>query len=683
MADFGINYTQNREVSWLRFNERVLEQGGNKEVPLMERLKFVSIFLSNLDEFFMIRMGTLSSMKSLKIDRVDNKSGMTIKEEIAKVIEVTRPLYEKKDLIYMDLMSELREKGIFEVGFNELNPEEIKEVKTYFKSCVLPILSPQIIDKHHPFPHLHNKQLHYVGFVKMNKKKYFSLIPIPLGLQSLYFFKGNRTRYIRIENILVEFANLIFENGNILERGIVRATRNEDINFNDMDVDIEEYDQCSDDIDLRTEMRSLLHKRKRLAVVRLEYLNELSDELKTYLSTKLKLKNSFIFGSDTPLELKDINLLAKRCSSEFNEELFYPTFRQIQRDDLYVVGRVMDKVLNSDILLSFPYESIKPFLDLMKEASQDTETIAIKITIYRLSKQAKLVEYLCAAAENGIDVTVLIELRARFDESNNIRWSERLEEAGCNVIYGFEDYKVHSKICLISRRNGDEIQHITQIGTGNYNETTSKVYTDLTLITADKNIGLEAVEFFRNMGIGNLTGKYQHLMVGPYLLKSKILELMDEQIQLGKYGRIKLKVNGIADDEIIDKLNQASKAGVEVFLCVRGICCMLPDIKGETDNVIVHSVVGRFLEHSRVYAFGEGTNAKVYISSADLLFRNTNRRIEVAVPIYNAEIKERVMEILNLSLRDSINGRKMKKDGTFQRIIAEGEIVNSQSIMLE
>ncbi len=674
------NYTQNREISWLRFNERVLEQAGKKEIPLLERLKFISIFISNLDEFFMIRMGTLTNMKTLKVERPDTTVGISLKEEINQIIELTRPLYAKKDNIYAELMQELKENGICEVVWDQLSRKEKKDVKEYFKSYILPILSPQIIDKHHPFPHLHNKQLHYVGFVKMHKKKLFSLIPIPASVPDLYYLTGEGIRYIRIENIILEMASLIFTHGEIMESAIVRATRNEDINLNCTDLDMEDYYQYQIDTDIRKEMRELLHKRKRLAVVRVEHQGEISDELKSHLCNKLKLKSSFVFGSKTPLDLKEVNLLVRKYSIEFGTELLYQQLQHDDRQDLYIKKNITKMLTKKDALLCYPRDSVKPFLDLIKESSQDKKTLSIKITIYRLSSHPKLVEYLCNAAENGVDVTVLIELRARFDESNNIAWSERLEASGCSVIYGFEDYKVHSKICLITKRVGDEIQYITQIGTGNYNESTCRIYTDLSLITSDADIGKDAVEFFRNMGIGNLSGAYTHLLVGPFKLKKHILDLIDEQIKLGKDGLIKLKVNGLADNVIIEKLREASKAGVEIKLCVRGICCILPGVDKETDNLEINSVVGRYLEHSRIYCFGKNGSEKVFISSADLLHRNMDRRIEVAVPVIDGETKLQVIEILNLALQDNVNGRLMNRDGKFQLNPCKEGKVNSQLI---
>ena len=658
-----LSFTQNRELSWLRFNDRVLEEAMDATVPLLERLKFVSIFTSNLDEFFMIRVGSLFDLYHLTPDHEDLKSGMTPYQQLQAIYDSVRPLYQKRENCFFDIVRQLRVQGISYLSFNELSPEDIKFVKHYFKQSIAPILSPQIVDSHHPFPHLQNKVLHVAARLKYKGKETFGCVAVPSALPAVLYLPGNGVRFIRIVEIIQEYMDHLFPGYTCLERVQICITRNADISPQD--------DAVDDSGDFRELMQRMLGKRKRLAPVRLEVSSVISPELEAYLCHKISVEHHQIYMSKAPMDLSFAFELSGKLTEARRSILSYPGFTPQPLGSISSQERLLAHVQREDLLLSYPYESINPFLQLIREAANDPTVISIKITIYRLANKAKLVEYLCAAAENGKDVTVLIELRARFDEQHNIDWSERLEEAGCTVIYGFEEYKVHSKICLITRQDHGTIRYITQIGTGNYNEKTAGMYTDLSLITADPEIGQDANEFFKNMLIGNLNGTYHHLLVAPVSLKSTLLNLIDHEIAKGSEGRILLKLNSVTDVDLMEKLRDASCAGVQITMIVRGICCILPGIPNETENIKVISIVGRFLEHSRVYCFGSGADEKMYISSADFMTRNTQRRVEVACPIRNDKCKNKIRNILHLCLSDNIRARVLQSDGTYRHVIEE------------
>lgn len=669
------SYTQNRELSWLRFNERVLQEAQDASVPLLEQLKFVSIFTSNLDEFFMIRVGSLFDLVSIGNHAVDKKSGWTPQEQLNQIYEAVRPLYEKRDNVYREVETQLRLRGIYDLEIKGLTPDELEYVKTYFKNIVLPILSPQIVDTNHPFPHLQNKTIHIGALLKHKAKEVFGVIPIPGALPDVLFLPGSEVRYVRMEELLMNHVDKIFSMYTVLEKTPFCITRNADISPSD--------DDFEDSGDFRTIMRKLLHQRKRLAIVRLELAQDISFNFRDYLSEKFQIRAAQIFSSRSPLNLRYVDSLEARIPDATLPLLTYPPFTPQPCRDLSLSESILKQVSRQDVFLSYPYESIEPFLQMIREASRDPAVVSIKITIYRLARKAKLVEYLCAAAENGKDVTVLIELRARFDEQNNIDWSERLEEAGCKLIYGFEEYKVHSKICLITRKEKNSVKYITQVGTGNYNEKTAKAYTDISLITANHEIGADATAFFKNMAIGNLDASYQCLLIAPGGLKVSILALIDEEIRKGEYGRILIKINSLTDIAIIQKLQKASRAGVTVTLIVRGICCILPGVKGRTENITVISVVDRFLEHSRIYCFGKGSNEKIYLSSADFMTRNMERRVEIACPVYDEAVKGRIHRILDANLCDNQKARIMQPDGSYRKKPATDQQINGQQILIQ
>ena len=670
----NLDYTQNRELSWLRFNHRVLEEAQDESVPLMERMKFVAIFTSNLDEFFMIRVGSLYDMAAADNTKQDIRSGMTAEEQLAAIYRAVAPLYKERDKTYAEIKKQLHPYGVCGLGFKELEQQEKKYVKKYFKEQILPVLSPQIVDANHPFPHLLNKEIYVVANLKHGGKTMLGVVPVPQYISDVLFLPGHDIRYIRMEKVIMEYLELVFDRYQVSDKNYICVTRNADIAPND--------ELMADNEDFRFVMQETLHKRRRMAVVRLEAANPLGKEMEKFFCEKFHIAPECIFRTKMPMKLGFIFTIADKVPESMKKALTDPPFLP-QPSSMLSEGSVMEQVKKKDVLLSYPYESMEPFLQLIKEASTDPDVMTIRITIYRLAKKARLVEYLCAAAENGKEVTALIELRARFDEQNNIDWSERMEEAGCRVLYGFENYKVHSKICLITYRNKNEIRYITQIGTGNYNEKTAKMYTDYSLITSSQEIGEDAAVFFKNMSIGNLDGTYNHLIVSPTSLKQKVLQLMDEEIAKGRDGRILMKMNSLTDMDFIRKTAQASQAGVKIQLIVRGICCILPGIPGKTDNLQVTSIVGRFLEHPRVFVFGRGADAKVYIGSADMMTRNTENRVEVACPIYDETIRRRLIHDLKVMLSDNVKAREMTSDGTYRKKEAGEKAVNAQETFMK
>jgi len=673
--DKGIlNYTQNRELSWLKFNQRVLEEAQDTTVPLLERMKFVAIFTSNLDEFFMIRVGSLFDMAHTDENAKDSRSGMTPKEQLDAIFKAVAPLYKERDKTYAEIKKQLHPYGICGLDFKELEQQEKKYVKKYFKDQILPLLSPQIVDANHPFPHLMNKEIYVTATLKTKDKSMFGLVPVPQFVSEVLYLPGHDIRYIRMEKVIMEYLGLVFPQYEIVSPNYICVTRNGDVAPDDEALEVND--------DFRYLMRQTLHKRRRMAVVRLETAEKLSPEDEKYFCGKFKIKPNQIFRTKMPMKLAYIFTISGDLPEAMRRPLTYPTFSP-QNSPRVQDKNIMKQVKRKDILLFYPYESMNPFLRMIKEASVDPNVMTIKITIYRLAKKARLVEYLCAAAENGKEVTVLIELRARFDEQSNIDWSERLEEAGCRVIYGFEDYKVHSKICLITYRSRNEIQYITQIGTGNYNEKTAAMYTDLSLMTADPGIGKDATEFFKNMSIGNLSGSYNHLIVAPTSLKQKVLYLMDEEIKKGRNGRIVMKMNSLTDVDFIRKVSEASVAGVRIDLIVRGISCLLPGVPEYTENVRVTSIVGRFLEHGRIFSFGTGTEQKIYIGSADMMTRNTEKRVEVAVPVFDADIRRQINHYLRIMLNDNVKARVLESDGKYRKKEVTETYIDSQEVFME
>lgn len=671
-----MSYTQNRELSWLKFNERVLAQATDPTLPLMERLRFVSIFTSNLDEFFMVRVGSLIDMDMLAPEEKDNKSGMTPSAQVSAICAAVAPLIERRDAIYKRLTEELDNAGVSEMGFEDLSANQKAYVQEYYKENIRPLLSPQVIDRSHPFPHLRNKALYAAALLTLSGKPagkekqsasrdkqpsggkastVLGIVDVPQALPRIIMLPGGGARYIRTEAVIAAHLKKIFKIYDVAEQAIISITRNADISLSE-----EHYDD--ENPDYLNYMRRLLKKRDRLAPVRLE-LQGKAARLAKRLAEFLKLSNERIFPCECPLTLDYIDQIEKCPAGLFN-----PPHAPVYPDYLRADRPVWEQVTQRDVLLFYPYQSIQPFLDLLRQSAKDPSVLSIKITIYRLARNSAIAKALCAAAENGKEVTVLMELRARFDEQNNIDWTLELEEAGCRIIYGPENLKCHAKVCLITRRERGGLGYIAQIGTGNYNEKTSTLYTDFCMMTADPAITRDAVNFFENMLIGNSDGEYEKLLVAPMSMKNRIVAAIDEQIARGADGRIRIKANSITDRELIDKLSEASCAGVRIDLIIRGICCVVPGVPGKTENITVTSVVGRFLEHSRIYAFGEGAEMKLYLSSADFMTRNQDRRVEVGAPVRSPELRAFLEDYLNRLLADNTRAWRQHSDGTYARL---------------
>lgn len=653
-------YTQNRELSWLRFNQRVLEEAADQDVPALERLKFISIFSSNLDEFFMVRVGSLFDLAHMTPDDTDSKTGWTPSNQLRHIYHTIPGLLTMKKQIYTAVMETLGQNGIQDVSIETLNSDDLKQVNRFFKKELLPILSPILIGPNHPVPHLVNKRMNAVAMLKNKKgERAVGIVPVPAHV-SPYLLLEDGMRYVRTENILLHWLPSLFDAYTVKESCILTVTRNADISFDD-----EKFEDNEDDF--RRQMKKLLKQRDHLSVVRLELSTQVSSDFQKLLSGIARVEKYQIFVDSTPLNMGYVFKLVGDLPKELSTRLLYPTYRPRWAEDLKHDQPIMPQIQKKDRLLFYPFDSVDPFLRLLNEAADNPHVLSIKITIYRLASSSKIAQTLCRAAENGKEVLVLMELRARFDEENNLLWSKMLEESGCQVIYGMEGFKCHSKICLITLRNHNKTTYLTQIGTGNYNEKTNAMYTDLSLMTTDQTIGEDAAAFFRNMLVNKLDGEYQKLCVSPFGIKEMLLKNIDRQIALGKEGYICIKTNSVTERNIIDKLAQASQAGVEVQLIVRGICCILPGVVGETERIHVTSIVGRFLEHSRIYQFGRGEQAEYYISSADLMTRNLNHRVEIACPVQDAQIKEQLKWILDAQLHDTAKASLILPDGTYCR----------------
>jgi len=670
-------YMHNRELSWLKFNERVLHEANRVETPLLERLKFISIFTSNLDEFFMIRVGTLTDYALYGKNYSDNKTGMTAQEQLSEIFRATTPLYALRERAFSSVMEGLARHRVQLLKMQDLNANEVKMLKKLFTHEIMPLLSPQIIDSRHPFPHLNNKQIHIAVTLEDKKKILHGLVAMPVEMNRMVFLSDNY-RFVLLEELIWYFSELLFSIYKILDKNIIAVTRNADINTEE---------RLDEDMDFRLYMRNLLKKRQRLSPVRLELAYPAGSESLEYFCEKFSISISQIFYSTTPLDMSFCFALERNIDKETLKRLIWPAHIPAETMLPNKKASMLKLVQSKDLLLSYPFESISPFLTLIRQAAEDNSVMSIKITLYRIDEHSNLAESLALAAENGKEVIVLVELRARFDEKNNIELAQWLEEAGCRVIYGLVGYKVHSKVCLITRKESGKIQYITQIGTGNYHEITAKQYTDLSLITANQDIGRDAANFFGNLLLGNLEGNYSYLWVAPGSFKSNALQCIEDERQKslnGKSGAIIIKCNSLTDKEIIEKLAEASRDGVEISLIVRGICCLVPQVTSFTENVRVISIVGKFLEHSRIFCFGTGSAAKIFVSSADLMTRNTQRRVEVACPILNAGIKDRIQGMLEAMLRDNTQAWEQLSDTYYVSRYQPGSdlIINSQELFI-
>ena len=662
----------NRELSWLKFNERVLEEAENQEVPLCERLTFASIYQSNLDEFFMVRVGSLYDQTLLDKKICENKTGMTSQEQIDAILKQTKLINKRKEAVYEELMARVTEQGIRILRFNELDEDGARYLEGYFKSEIAPLISPTVIGRRQPFPFLKNKEIYAVAVLgAKGKKDRLGIIPCTSNIFGrLIAVPGMPGTYMLAEELILHFAPVVFKGYKIKSKSLLRITRNADIDADAL------YDE---DLDYREFMAGLIKQRKKLAPIRLELSRDMDKKGIAVLCEYLELDENHVFMSSTPLDLSFVfqiqDLLRK------NPELYFPK-RTPQKSDQFQDGKsIIAQIKEEDKLLSYPYESIRPFLHLLTEAAEDPDVISIKMTLYRVAKQSKVVEALIEAAENGKEVVVLVELRARFDEENNIEWSRRLEDAGCQVIYGLDGYKVHSKLCLITRKNAGQVEYITQIGTGNYNEKTSRLYTDLSLMTSNVEIGLEASNVFQALSKGEVVEHTRHLLVAPKCLQNKVLDMLDEEIAHARNGEeayAGFKLNSLTDKKIIDKLIEASEAGVKIDMIIRGICCLIPGVEGKTENIRIISIVGRFLEHSRIYIFGSKERRKYYIASADFMTRNTVRRVEVAAPVYNDKLKTKLQEMFDVMLSDNQKARKLEVDGNYHRVSNDLTPVNAQ-----
>ena len=605
--------------------------------------------------------------------KIDKKSGMIPSEQLDVIFAESNNLYKIRDNVYKDINHTLNALHLSCVSYKTLSKGQEKFVKDYFDTDIAPLLSPQIIDSHHPFPHLVNKAQYLFLEINEDGNKHFALIPVPDFANRIVYIPNYGHCYMLIEQIMFHCIERLFKNCKVLNKTIVRITRNADINLNE--------DQIDDDDDYREYMKHILKKRNRLAPIRLEIYKEIHSDSLEYLCSRLSLRKEQVFISKCPLELSHIFKMIDLAPTIDKTPLLYKTFTPQSNPLLTPELPCIPQIMDHDVLLFYPYQSMDGFLKLLKEASEDKHVVSIKITIYRLAKHSKIVRYLCRAAENGKNVTVLMELKARFDEQNNISAAEELEESGCHILYGFENYKVHSKICLITYKDKNEFKYITQIGTGNYNEKTSKMYTDLSYITSRKEIGKDAVTFFQNMSMSNLEGQYQHLWVAPSNLKSSILKEIDNQINLAKQhqpARIRIKMNSFTDLDIIHKISEASMAGVKIEMIIRGICCLLPGLENATENITIRSIVGRYLEHSRIYCFGDEKDIKIYIASADCMTRNTEKRVEIGCPIQDEKLKNQILEYFTLLMSDNIKARELCSDGHYKQIISQEAPLNSQ-----
>lgn len=667
----------NRELSWLKFNERVLEEAENQDNPLCERLTFASIYQSNLDEFYMVRVGSLVDQMFLSKDIRENKTNMTPKEQLEAVLSRTRKLNRKRDVIYEEIMDSLKEYGVQMLNFHKIEKEDRNYLERYFEAEVAPVISPSIVGKRQPFPFLRNREIYAVVVLETKKgKEKLGIIPCSsAGIQRLIPVPGKEGTYMLSEELILHFVSKIFKGYHIKAKSLLRITRNADIDADAL------YDE---DLDYREFMVELIKARKKLAPIRLELSREMDGDVVETLCDYLDVNKNFVFRGDTPLDLSFVFQIQDGLRKK--TELFYEKRIPQKSPQFNTTEPILDQIAKKDRFLSYPYESIKPFLTMLHEAANDKDVVSIKMTLYRVAKQSKVVEALIEAAENGKEVFVLVELKARFDEENNIEWSRLLEDAGCHVIYGLDGYKVHSKLCQIVKKKGGNVEYYTQIGTGNYNEKTARLYTDLSLMTADPKIGTEAAQVFQALAMGETVEDMDHLLVAPKCLQNKVLAMIDTEIEHAKAGEssyIGLKMNSLTDKRIIDKLAEASCAGVHIDMIVRGICCLIPEVEGKTENIHIISIVGRFLEHSRIYIFGTQERAKIYIASADFMTRNTLRRVEVAAPIEDPDIRMQIQEMFVTMLSDNRKARKMNSKGNYKIEESDNAPLNSQEVFLQ
>ena len=668
---------ENRELSWLRFNQRVLEEAEDKRNPLCERLTFMSIYQTNLDEFFMVRVGSIHDQMLLEDDPRENKTNMTASEQLVAIRERVRELGKRKDESYHKLMKEVEKKGIHVVMYSDLDEKEKAFVQGFFQREIQPLLSPFTISKKRPFPFIKNKEICATAILETKGgKSRVGIVPCSNGMFSrLIEIPGSKGKFMLAEELILHFLPDIFSGYNIATKSLVRVTRNADIDADKV------YDE---ELNYRDHMAEVIKQRRKLEPVRLEYTRDVDKKIIKRVMNFFNIDKEMVFNTDAPLDMSflfDIEDMLRHDKTLFYDKRIPQKSPEID-ESLPIIPQVLEK----DRFLSYPYENIRPFLTMLHEAANDPNVVSIKMTLYRLAKQSKVVEALVEAAENGKDVDVLVELKARFDEENNIEWSRTLEDAGCHVIYGLDGLKVHSKLCLITMKRGKDVEYVTQIGTGNYNEKTARLYTDLCLMTGNQSIGAEAARVFNALSLGEVMKRTEHLLVAPKCLQNKVIDKIDREIQIAKdggEGYIGVKINSLTDKKIIDKLIEASQAGVKIEMVIRGICCLHPGVKGKTDNIRIISIVGRFLEHSRIYIFGKGEREEMFIGSADFMTRNTVRRVEVATPLYDKDIRDRVRSFFQLQMSDNVKARELKKDGSYDYVKHTKPEIDSQSVFYE
>lgn len=672
------NVYRNRELSWLKFNERVLEEAESEENPLCERLSFAAIYQSNLDEFFMVRVGSLIDQMMLTKNIRENKTNMTPREQLVAILEEVRLLNRRKDMAYDKLMYCLERQGIRLVDFRKIGRRESEYLEHYFDSEIAPLISPTVVGKRQPFPFMKNKEIYaVVALENKNGKQKLGIIPCSSNVfPRLIAVPSELGSYMLSEELILHFIPKVFKGYFVKSKSLIRITRNADIDADAL------YDE---DLDYREFMVDIIKQRKRLAPVRLELSRALEGDIVDILCDYLEVGRDYVFRNTTPLDLSFVYQIQDIL--RMRTELFYSKRLPAQSMQFCMSRPILEQIEEKDKLLCYPYESMKPFIRMLHEAANREDVVSIKMTLYRVAKQSKIVECLIEAAENGKDVLVLVELKARFDEENNIEWSRRLEDAGCRVIYGLDGRKVHSKLCLITKRTEGQTEYITQIGTGNYNEKTARIYTDMSLMTANQEIGQDAASVFAALSMGDASESVKHLLVAPNSLQNRILDMIDEEIEHAnnqEEAYIGIKINSLTDKKIIDRLIEASKAGVKIEMVVRGICCLVPGIKGVTENIRIISIVGRFLEHSRIYIFGRGERTRIYIGSADFMTRNTLKRVEVATPVLDPELKLQISEMFITMLADNTQAREMTGDGTYIRLTpGENTPLNSQEFFYD
>ena len=668
---------ENRELSWLKFNERVLEEAEDVRIPLCERLSCISIFQTNLDEFFMVRVGSLHDQMLLEDNPRENKTNMTAEEQIDAIADRVKVLSARHSLAYRELMEEFEKHGIKIINFAKLDEKEGEYLKSYFDREILPLLSPMTVTKKQPFPFIKNNEIYAVSVLaNKNNKERLGIIPCNDGMfRRLIQIPGSKGYYMLAEELILHFLPDVFSGYTVVSKSLVRVTRNADIDADKV------YDE---ELNYRDHMAEVIKQRRKLCPVRMEYTRDMDKTVLSRIRDHLNISENMLFKKGAPLDMSfvfDIQDILRH-----KPELFFEKRIPQKSPQFDETKPLISQIIESDKLLSYPFESIRPFLNMLVEAANDPDVVSIKMTLYRLAKHSKVVEALVEAAENGKQVDVLVELKARFDEENNIGWSRTLEKAGCHVIYGLEGLKVHSKLCLITRRTADGVGYITQIGTGNYNEKTSRLYTDLSIMTSNEAIGAEAANIFKKLSLNQVVKQTEHLMVAPKCLQNKVIERIEREIQAAKEGKeayLGFKINSLTDKKIIDKLIEASQAGVKIEMVIRGICCLKAGIPGVTENISIISIVGRFLEHSRIYIFGKGEREEIYIASADFMTRNTVRRVEVAAPVYDEKSKGMIKDIFTLMLQDNCKARKQEPDGTYVRVPEGEKIINAQERLYE